>query len=76
MDENELASDQIEEYSRPRNQSRKYNEFAKVEIQDLIITRRHFPDQVLLNQRKKNGSTENPTEGLKFKTFILSARDF
>ena len=32
MDENELASDQIEEYSRPRNQSRKYNEFAKVEI--------------------------------------------
>lgn len=38
------------------------------------MTRRHFPDQVVLDERKVNKSG-TPTRGLKFKTFALSARD-
>ena len=49
--------------------------FAKIEIADLIVTRRHFPDQILLEARKLS-SIETPTRGRKFKTFALSARDF
>ena len=49
--------------------------FAKIEIADLIVTRRHFPDQILLEARKLS-SVETPTQGRKFKTFALSARDF
>lgn len=53
MDENELAQDGNEQVcSRPRNSHRKFNVFAKIEVQDLIVTRRHFPDQILLEELK------------------------
>ena len=75
IDENELAEEQPEEYSRARIDHRKHNLFTKLEIQDLLVTRRHFPDQVCLDERKVN-KKETPQKGLKFKTFALSARDF
>jgi hypothetical protein len=75
IDENELAEERPEEYSRARIAYRKHNLFAKLEVQDLLVTRRHFPDQACLDERKVN-KKETPKRGLKFKTFALSARDF
>ena len=83
MDGNELAGADgsgDERSSRPRKSHRKHNVFARLEVQDLIVTRRHFPDAVLIEELKSSKlsteSTAGPSRGLKFKTFNLSARDF
>mmetsp|Transcript_7774 Transcript_7774/g.8954 ORF Transcript_7774/g.8954 Transcript_7774/m.8954 type:complete len:120 (+) Transcript_7774:758-1117(+) len=76
MEENDLAQENEQEFTRPRNSHRKHNLFAKFEVQDLIVTRRHFPDQVLVEELKQSSKCEAPSKGLKFKTFNMSARDF
>lgn len=43
------------------------------------MTRRHFPDQILLEELKSSSLADakiTPSRGLKFKTFNLSARNF
>ena len=70
-----LDSNDKTESKRARIKGRKVNHFMKLELLNLIVTRRHYPNQTLLDQLKLlKESKGEPQIGEKYKTFALSVR--